>query len=107
MEYYELPCRVMGLHDLILRAIEIPGGKSATGAARQAAAPRQLSRREEGREHGAVDRIRQRTALRGLPSWSWCWVWPGTCVLQIHALVVSKGRRLQQVPWRRIAARCR
>jgi len=28
IEYYELPCRVMGLHDLILRAIEIPGGKS-------------------------------------------------------------------------------
>jgi Fe-S oxidoreductase len=28
VEYYELPCKVMGLHDLILRAIEIPGGKS-------------------------------------------------------------------------------
>jgi Fe-S oxidoreductase len=28
VEYYELPCRVMGLHDLVLRAIEIPGGKS-------------------------------------------------------------------------------
>jgi Fe-S oxidoreductase len=28
IEYYKLPCRVMGLHDLILRAIEIPGGKS-------------------------------------------------------------------------------
>jgi len=29
VEYHELPCRVMGLHDLILRAIDIPGGKSA------------------------------------------------------------------------------
>jgi Fe-S oxidoreductase len=28
VEYYKLPCKVMGLHDLILRAIEIPGGKS-------------------------------------------------------------------------------
>ena len=28
VEYYELPCKVMGLHDLILKAIEIPGGKS-------------------------------------------------------------------------------
>jgi len=28
VEYYELPCRVMGLHDLILKAIVIPGGKS-------------------------------------------------------------------------------
>jgi len=28
VEYYQLPCRVMGLHDLILQAIEIPGGKS-------------------------------------------------------------------------------
>jgi len=28
VEHYELPCRVMGLHDLILQAIEIPGGKS-------------------------------------------------------------------------------
>jgi Fe-S oxidoreductase len=27
VEHYELPCRVMGLHDLILQAIEIPGGK--------------------------------------------------------------------------------
>jgi len=26
--HYELPCRVMGLHDLILKAIEIPGAKS-------------------------------------------------------------------------------
>ncbi len=28
IEFYELPCRVMGLHDLILKAIEIPGCKS-------------------------------------------------------------------------------
>jgi Fe-S oxidoreductase len=28
VEYYELPCRVMGLHDLILKAIVIPGAKS-------------------------------------------------------------------------------
>jgi len=28
VQYYELPCRVMGLHDLILQAIEIPGGKN-------------------------------------------------------------------------------
>jgi Fe-S oxidoreductase len=29
VEYYGLPCRVMGLHDLLLQAIDIPGGKSA------------------------------------------------------------------------------
>jgi Fe-S oxidoreductase len=28
VEYYEIPCRVMGLHDLILKAIRIPGGKA-------------------------------------------------------------------------------
>ncbi|MGD8322444.1 MAG: (Fe-S)-binding protein [Gemmatimonadota bacterium] len=28
VEHYELPCTVMGLHDLVLKAIEIPGGKS-------------------------------------------------------------------------------
>jgi Fe-S oxidoreductase len=27
VEHYALPCRVMGLHDLVLRAIEVPGGK--------------------------------------------------------------------------------
>jgi hypothetical protein len=27
--HYELPCRVVGLHDLILDVIDIPGGKSA------------------------------------------------------------------------------
>jgi Fe-S oxidoreductase len=29
VEYHELPCRVVGLHDLILEAIDIPGGRSA------------------------------------------------------------------------------
>ncbi|MCP4574577.1 MAG: (Fe-S)-binding protein [bacterium] len=28
VEHYKLPCKVMGLHDLILKAIVIPGGKS-------------------------------------------------------------------------------
>ena len=28
VEYYKLPCKVVGLHDLILKAILIPGGKS-------------------------------------------------------------------------------
>ncbi|MFO7653311.1 MAG: (Fe-S)-binding protein [Candidatus Krumholzibacteriia bacterium] len=28
VEFYELPCQVMGLHDLLLKAIVIPGGKS-------------------------------------------------------------------------------
>ncbi len=28
VEYYEIPCKVMGMHDLILKAIEVPGGKS-------------------------------------------------------------------------------
>jgi Fe-S oxidoreductase len=28
VEYYEIPCKIMGLHDLILKAIEIPGAKS-------------------------------------------------------------------------------
>jgi Fe-S oxidoreductase len=28
VDHYNLPCRVVGLHDLILEAIEIPGGKS-------------------------------------------------------------------------------
>jgi Fe-S oxidoreductase len=28
VEYYNLPCKVMGLHDLILQAIEIPGAKT-------------------------------------------------------------------------------
>jgi Fe-S oxidoreductase len=29
VEHYQLPCTVMGLHDLILTAIEIPGAKPA------------------------------------------------------------------------------
>ena len=29
VEFHELPCRVVGLHDLILDAIDIPGGKTA------------------------------------------------------------------------------
>ncbi len=28
VEYFEIPCKVMGLHDLILKAIKIPGAKS-------------------------------------------------------------------------------
>jgi Fe-S oxidoreductase len=28
IEYYDIPCRVMGLHDLVLKAIHIPGGNS-------------------------------------------------------------------------------
>jgi Fe-S oxidoreductase len=36
VDFHELPCQVMGLHDLILRAIDMPGGKSAKE--RQAAA---------------------------------------------------------------------
>jgi len=27
VEYYDIPCKVMGLHDLILKAIQVPGGK--------------------------------------------------------------------------------
>ncbi len=38
VEYYELPCRVMGLHDLILRAIEIPGARSPRERKEMAAA---------------------------------------------------------------------
>jgi Fe-S oxidoreductase len=37
VEYYKLPCTVMGLHDLILRAIEIPGGKSPAERKEEAA----------------------------------------------------------------------
>jgi [DsrC]-trisulfide reductase subunit K len=37
VEYYQLPCRVMGLHDLILRAIEIPGAKSPAERREEAA----------------------------------------------------------------------
>ncbi len=37
VEYYEIPCRVMGLHDLILKAIHIPGGKSPRARKEEAA----------------------------------------------------------------------
>jgi Fe-S oxidoreductase len=33
--HHELPCEVMGLHELILRAIDIPGGRSAKERMRQ------------------------------------------------------------------------
>lgn len=36
IEFYELPCRVLGLHDLILKAIEIPGCKSPLERKREA-----------------------------------------------------------------------
>jgi Fe-S oxidoreductase len=36
VKHYELPCEVMGLHDLLLRAIEIPGGKSPRERAEEA-----------------------------------------------------------------------
>lgn len=28
VEYYDIPCKVMGLHDLILKTIKMPGAKS-------------------------------------------------------------------------------
>jgi len=28
VEYYDIPCKIVGLHDLILKAIKIPGAKS-------------------------------------------------------------------------------
>ncbi|MBN1212293.1 MAG: (Fe-S)-binding protein [candidate division Zixibacteria bacterium] len=37
VEYYKLPSKVMGLHDLILKAIEIPGGKSPAERKEEAA----------------------------------------------------------------------
>lgn len=37
VEYYEIPCKVMGLHDLILRAIHIPGGKTPSERKEEAA----------------------------------------------------------------------
>ncbi len=37
VEHYELPCRIMGLHELILQAIEIPGGKSPAERKEEAA----------------------------------------------------------------------
>ena len=37
VEYYELPCKVMGLHDLVLQAIEVPGGKPPADRKEEAA----------------------------------------------------------------------
>jgi Fe-S oxidoreductase len=37
VEHYQIPCRVMGLHDLILKAIVIPGGKSPSLRQQEAA----------------------------------------------------------------------
>ncbi|MBD3164996.1 hypothetical protein GF324_00190 [bacterium] len=37
VEYYEIPTKVMGLHDLILKAIEIPGAKPAEERKEEAA----------------------------------------------------------------------
>jgi Fe-S oxidoreductase len=38
ISYYGLECQVLGLHDLILRAIEMPGGKSPQERKEEAAA---------------------------------------------------------------------
>jgi Fe-S oxidoreductase len=37
VEYYEIPCKIMGLHDLILRAIHVPGGKTPAQRKEEAA----------------------------------------------------------------------
>lgn len=37
VEYYKIPCEVVGLHDLIFKAIEIPGAKSAEERKEEAA----------------------------------------------------------------------
>lgn len=37
VDHYKLPCKVMGLHDLILKAIKIPGGKSPLERKQEAA----------------------------------------------------------------------
>ncbi len=37
VEYYHIPCKIMGLHDLILQAIEIPGAKTARERKEEAA----------------------------------------------------------------------
>ncbi len=37
VEHYAIPCRVMGLHDLLLQAIEIPGGRSTQERKEEAA----------------------------------------------------------------------
>ena len=37
VEYYDIPCQVMGLHDLILKAIHVPGGKTPAERKEEAA----------------------------------------------------------------------
>jgi Fe-S oxidoreductase len=37
VEYYDIPCKIMGLHDLILRAIHMPGGKDPRKRKKEAA----------------------------------------------------------------------
>jgi hypothetical protein len=37
VDHYEIPTKVMGLHDLILKAIEIPGAKPAVERKEEAA----------------------------------------------------------------------
>ncbi len=37
VEYYKIPCKIMGLHDLILRAIHLPGGKTPAERKQEAA----------------------------------------------------------------------
>jgi Fe-S oxidoreductase len=37
VEYYDIPCKIMGLHDLILQTIEIPGAKPARERKEEAA----------------------------------------------------------------------
>jgi Fe-S oxidoreductase len=36
VEYYQVPCKIMGLHDLLLRAIRLPGGKTPAERKEQA-----------------------------------------------------------------------
>jgi Fe-S oxidoreductase len=36
VEYYEIPCKIVGLHDLILKAIHLPGGKTPAERKQQA-----------------------------------------------------------------------
>jgi Fe-S oxidoreductase len=37
VEYYEIPCKIMGLHDLLLKAIHLPGGKTPAERKEEAA----------------------------------------------------------------------
>lgn len=36
VDYYQVPCKIMGLHDLLLRAIRLPGGKTPAERMEQA-----------------------------------------------------------------------